>query len=187
MSVSISLRCVGSKPDVGSSSSTNSGSEAIACASLTRWRCPVDMVPSVRVRSSPSPTSHRLSEARVRASLRGRPRTCDRWRTKSTARISSGSTSRSGAKPTFARNVAPSLRGSSPSTVAEPDVGMRRPSSALSKVVLPAPFAPTSPVTPCCMRTSSASSAKVTPKRCVSPAVETITDGSAAAVLTCPS
>ena len=162
---SISLRCTGSRPSVGSSSSTRRGSEAMAWASFTRWRWPVDMVPRARSRSSPSPTSHRASEARVRASLRGRPRTSARWRTKSMARISSGSTFRSGANPTIDRSLEPSATGSSPSTRTDPEVGRLRPSTAYKKVVLPAPLAPTSPVTPPGTATSKLSRATAVPKR----------------------
>ena len=174
MRVSISLRCTGSRPSVGSSSSTSFGSEAMAWASFTRWRWPVDIVPRVRRRSSPSPTSHRVSEARLRASLRGRPCTSARCRTKSTARISSGSTLRSDANPTMARSRWPAFCGSKPRTVSDPDVGTRNPSMALSSVVLPAPLAPTSPVTPGCISTSRPSRATVGPKRCVSACVSMI-------------
>ena len=64
MRSSISVRCIGSSPSVGSSRSTSSGSCAIADASLTRCRCPVDIVPTGRKRSSPSPTSQSASFAR---------------------------------------------------------------------------------------------------------------------------
>ena len=53
MRASISVRCIGSSPSVGSSRSTSSGSCAIAEASLTRCRCPVDISPTGRPDSVP--------------------------------------------------------------------------------------------------------------------------------------
>ena len=67
------------------------GSWAIAWASFTRWRCPVDIVPIGRKRSSPRPTSHSASLARLVASRRGRPWSSAMWRTRSWARTSGGS------------------------------------------------------------------------------------------------
>ena len=57
------------------------GSCAIAAASLTRCRCPVDMVPTARNRSSPSPTSQSASLARWTAARRGTRCSSARWRT----------------------------------------------------------------------------------------------------------
>ena len=48
-----------------------SGSWAMAWASFTRWRWPVDIVPMGRKRSSPSPTDHSASLARLVASRVG--------------------------------------------------------------------------------------------------------------------
>ena len=85
MRASISVRCIGSSPSVGSSSRTSSGSWAIAEASLTRCRWPVDIVPTGRKRSSPRPTSHSASFARWTAARRGSRCISARWRTKSVA------------------------------------------------------------------------------------------------------
>ena len=71
MRSSISVRCIGSSPSVGSSRRTSSGSCAIADASLTRCRWPVDIVPTGRKRSSPRPTSQSASLARWTAARRG--------------------------------------------------------------------------------------------------------------------
>ena len=93
------------------------------------------------------------------------------------ARISSGSTFRSGANPTRDRSSGPSATGSRPSTRTDPEVGRLRPSTAYSRVVLPAPLAPTSPVTPAPTATSRLSRATAAPKRWVSAAVSTIDTG----------
>ena len=61
----MSSRWTGSRPSVGSSSSSRAGSWARAAASFTRWRCPVDMVPTARKRSSPRPTCQSASLARA--------------------------------------------------------------------------------------------------------------------------
>ena len=73
-SSSISSRPCGSRPLVGSSSTTSSGECTSACASLTRWRMPVENVPIRRRRSSSSPTWKSTSLARSTAMRRGSPR-----------------------------------------------------------------------------------------------------------------
>ena len=72
-SASMSSRPAGSRPLVGSSSSTSSGSPTIACASFVRWRMPVENSPIGRKRASSSPTRSRMSEARWRAARAGKP------------------------------------------------------------------------------------------------------------------
>ena len=79
MSASMSSRCTGSRPSVGSSSSTSAGSWASAAASFTRCFWPVDIVPTGRNRSSPSPTWYSASLARVVAARWGRPWISARW------------------------------------------------------------------------------------------------------------
>ena len=61
----------GSRPAVGSSRSTSSGSATSAWASLVRWRMPVEKPPTGRKRASSSPTRSRTSEARWRAARAG--------------------------------------------------------------------------------------------------------------------
>ena len=78
----------------------------------------------------------------------GNPWTSAMCRTKSLARTSPGSCWCSGAKPMRARTSGPQSDGSRPNTRTSPDVGRRSPSRMPSKVVLPAPLAPSSPVTP---------------------------------------
>ena len=72
-SSSISSRPSGSRPAVGSSSSTSSGSPTSAWASLVRWRIPVEKPPIGRKRASSRPTRSRMSEARWRAARGGSP------------------------------------------------------------------------------------------------------------------
>ena len=72
-SASMSSRPTGSRPAVGSSSSTSSGSPTIACASFVRWRMPVENPPIGRNRASSSPTRSRMSDARWRAARAGQP------------------------------------------------------------------------------------------------------------------
>ncbi len=148
MSASMSSRCTGSSPSVGSSSTISPGSCTSACASFTRCRCPVDMVPTGRNRSSPSPTSHSASLARAVASRWGRPCTSAMWRTRSWARISSGRSWCSGEYPRRARILGPERRGSRPNTRISPASGGCSPRIIPIVVVLPAPFDPSSPVTP---------------------------------------
>ena len=83
---SISVRCIGSSPSVGSSRRTSSGSCAIAEASFTRCRWPVDIVPTGRKRSSPRPTSQSASLARCTAARRGNRCISARCRTRSCRR-----------------------------------------------------------------------------------------------------
>ena len=73
ISASMSSRWSGSSPSVGSSSRTSAGSWTIAPASLTRCRCPVDIVPIGRNRSSPRPTCQSASFARWIAARGGQP------------------------------------------------------------------------------------------------------------------
>ena len=87
---SISSRPCGSRPFVGSSSTTSSGECTSACASLTRWRMPVENVPISRRRSSSSPTWKSTSVARSTAMRRGRPRSSPRCTTRSRAVIQLG-------------------------------------------------------------------------------------------------
>ncbi len=71
---SISSRPAGSRPFVGSSSTTRSGACTSACASFTRCFMPVEKVPIRRERSSSSPTWKSTSDARSAAARRGSPR-----------------------------------------------------------------------------------------------------------------
>ena len=91
MSASMSVRCIGSRPSVGSSKITSSGWCATAWASFTRWRWPVDMVPMGRKRSSPRPTSQSVSLARCVAATFGSPCSRAMCATKSAAVMSPGS------------------------------------------------------------------------------------------------
>ena len=68
---SISSRPCGSRPFVGSSSTTSSGACTSACASLTRWRMPVENVP---IRREPLLLEPDLEEHLARAQHRGAPR-----------------------------------------------------------------------------------------------------------------
>ena len=68
---SISSRPSGSRPAVGSSSSTSSGSPTSAWASLVRWRMPVEKPPMGRNRASSRPTRSSTSDARWRAARGG--------------------------------------------------------------------------------------------------------------------
>ncbi len=63
--------------------------------------------------------------------------------------------------PTRPRIAAPSLAGLRPNTRASPATGVSSPSRILINVDLPAPFAPTSPMTPGSTATLSESSAVI--------------------------
>ena len=173
MSASISSRWSGSSPLVGSSRSTSLGSWAIAEASFTRWRCPVDIVPIGRKRSSPRSTCQSASLARWIAAFRGMPWSSARWRTRSAAWTSGGRLWCSGAYPIRARISSAAVFGSFPSTASAPSSLERRPSTSEMSVVLPAPFGPSSPVIPWPISTVRRSSATVAPNRFVTPSART--------------
>ena len=87
---SISSRPTGSRPAVGSSSRTSSGSATRAWASLVRWRMPVEKPPTGRNRASSRPTRSSTSEARWRAARAGSPASSPKVATRSAAVWSSG-------------------------------------------------------------------------------------------------
>ena len=147
-SASISSRPSGSRPAVGSSSSTSSGSPTSAWASLVRWRMPVENPLIGRNRASSSPTRSRMSDARWRAARAGSPLSSPNVDTTSAAVWSSGRHSCSGMYPSRARTPIGSLATSMPHTSTRPSVGWARPSRRRNVVVLPAPLAPTRPIRP---------------------------------------
>ena len=148
MRSSMSSRWTGSRPSVGSSSRTRSGSWAMAWASFTRCRCPVDMVPTGG--SAPRP---------------GRPARARRWPgrwPRGGEAVDLGHVAHEVVGPHVGReqvvlggvaDAGPDLgpggrpgRGRGPASC--PSSGWCRPSIRPSRVVLPAPLAPSSPVTP---------------------------------------
>ena len=85
---------------------------------------------------------------RSRAAVVGSPDIRAMWTTNSVAVTSGGRQSCSGMYPTRSRIRVPSVSTGRPSTSARPEVAGSRPSRILISVDLPAPLAPTSPVTP---------------------------------------
>src|SRR5579875_3611758 len=116
-----------------------------------------------RYRSSCRPTCRSDSAARSLATVGGRPDIRPRWVTSSVAVTSGGRQSCSGMLPSRVLIVSPLAWQSRPSTVARPLVGGTRPSRILISVDLPAPLAPTSPVTPGATATVRPSSAVTFP------------------------
>ncbi len=134
-------RCPGSKPDVGSSNTTNCGRCANAAAIPSRCRCPPDNDRTRSPARSASSTSASARSAACPHSLRATPLTHAAYDTVSTTRSSPAVENRCGTKPTDGR-FCPSPM------VIDPDDGLVNPTSRFSNVVLPAPFGPSNPVTP---------------------------------------
>ena len=123
---------------------------------------PVEYSPIERYRSSSRPTCLSVSAARVRAWAGGRPLIWAMCVRNSDAVSDGGRQSCSGMYPRRDR-ISIDSYGRPPSTWAEPEVGLMRPRNSLIAVLLPAPFGPSSPVTPSPMRKSTPSSAITAP------------------------
>ena len=149
MRASMSSRCTGSSPSVGSSSSTSCGSWAMAWASFTRWRWPVDMVPigpeallaqpDLPERVAGPAGGLAVGEAVDLGDVADE--------------VVGGGVGRQGvvlggvADP-LAHRGAGADRVEAEHRAASPRSGRCRPSIMPSRVVLPAPLVPSSPVTP---------------------------------------
>ncbi len=96
---------------------------------------------------------------RSRAAVAGRPAIRAMWTTNSVADTSGGKQSCSGMYPTRSRMPAPWVATSMPRTEAVPSLAGERPNRILIRVDLPAPLAPTRPVTPGVISMVSRSSA----------------------------
>jgi hypothetical protein len=130
-------RADGSKPVVGSSRNSTSGSPTSPTARSSRRRWPPESA-DTRTRSrSSSPTSSSSSPARRG---RGYQRACMR-RTSPTVSMPGSDVSCS-TTPMRARNARSARAGSNPRTRTVPDVAWRWPSRISVVVVLPAPFGP---------------------------------------------
>ncbi len=165
----------GVRTAVGSSSTRIRGSRRSALRISARWRSPTPRCSTARSSGTESPvrSTSRSASARTRArsSLEPEP-----WRRPS-ARLSR--TLRRGTSVkcwcTSAIPCAQASRGeasaaSAPPTVIRPASGRSMPPSTLSSVVLPAPFAPSTPWTsPARSSSSAASSATTVPKLRVIP------------------
>ena len=141
----MSARWRGSRPVSGSSRTSTAGSWTIACATFTRWRMPFEYAGSRRVSVGSRPT---VSSA-VAAARAGSGRPCSRAESVTNSRAVSGSKTPScwGTRP-ISRVTPESARGSRPSTRTVPFDGRASPQSMRNIVDLPAPFGPSSAVTP---------------------------------------
>ena len=169
---SISSRPIGSRPAVGSSSSTSSGSATIAWASFVRWRMPVEKPADGSEAGLVQP--HEVEH--VRGALAGGPgrepaqlpeggRRC-----RPRSGRAGGSRARACTRAGCARR-SDRAATSTPHTSRLPSVGWLSPSIIRKRVVLPAPLAPTSPTRPAGTSRSRPSTAVTPGYRLVSPRV----------------
>ena len=132
----------GSRPFVGSSSTSTCGSPSSAVASASRCRMPSEKPPAFRSAALPRPTRPSTSSARWSGTPIAAAYT-RRWLR----------AVRLGWKPSFSstepttRAGFPSCECGRPLIVAVPAVGVTNPSSIRNVVVFPAPFGPRKPVT----------------------------------------
>ena len=145
MSSPSSARDGASRPACGSSSNHSAGRRATSAARATRRRCPAGQAPGrcgaqppgqARLARAPRRPGPRGAPARARRTARSRPRSARR-RAVPRARAAP----RSGA-----RSCGRVVR-STPSTVASPEVTGSSPAQTRSRLVLPAPLAPTTTTT----------------------------------------
>ena len=163
----------GSRPAVGSSSSTSSGAPRNACAIAMRFNMPWLSVSGVFFATSASSTSCSTRAASARAAAAENPcssASIASWLCTGTPFTNAASWGRIATRPCRSR-----CSGGRPSTSTVPRVGRRNPHSTEKNVVLPAPFGPTRPIgAPASSVRSMRSSARVPPKSRPSPSVLTI-------------
>ncbi len=140
----ISLICGGSRPFVGSSRISRSGSPSIACAIASRCRMPCEYVRTARSSASPSPAISRASA--MCASSAGRPVACQYSSRLARPDRCGRNPAPSTNAPTRDSTGAPGRTGC-PNTRISPASGEISPISIRSVVVFPAPFGPSSPST----------------------------------------
>ncbi len=156
----------GSRPDVGSSRNSTSGSCNRVRASAMRCRMPL-LYPPTRV-SAASASSNRASSSSTRrvTCARGTPYTSAKMRRMSRPVRRSSSDGVSVSTPVRRRSAGPSTVGSRPSTRAWPAVGLSTPLSSRTVVVLPAPLCPSTPkMAPGGTSSDRSSTARTSPKR----------------------
>ena len=141
----ICSRCRGSMPLNGSSRTSTCGSCTSAAATRVRCRIPLEYV-SMR-RSCASVISTRDSARRAAASGSGNRCSLALASTNSQAVRNPCTASRSLTRPRI-RYTDGLRQAGAPATVTVPRDGGRKPAIMCSRVVLPAPFGPSSPVTP---------------------------------------
>ena len=142
-----SRRPIGSRPDIGSSRMTSSGSLTSACASPTRWTMPFEYCAQrpAPIGAEADPIEHARARARrglAAGSRRGRQSTPAALR-RSGGRRTSGS--RAGTRAGCARRRRPADGRALPRGPTSAGAGS---SSSLSVVLLPAPLGPSRPKTP---------------------------------------
>ena len=143
-----SCRPMGSKPFIGSSSTSNSGRCNKAWPSLTRCFMPLEYWPMRRSQCSRgSLTWSSTASARAAASLGATPESKASPCNQSLGLSSLGRASPSGQKP-IRRSKAGLFQGRWPKTVNRPELGLSWPVMIWISVLLPAPFGPTKPVNP---------------------------------------
>ena len=133
----------GSKPAVGSSRNTNSGLPRNAWQRATRFNMPCDNARGLRWATSPKPTASNACMAACFAAAALKPCNCAQNSSCSNTGTPAKKLASCGNMPKRPRNTPPS-GARCPSTSTSPAVGLKKPATTEKKVVLPAPFAPTS-------------------------------------------
>ena len=180
MTSHVSSRPRGSRPVVGSSSSTTAGSATSAPARSSRLRMPPEYVLAGRVAASVSRKRSISSVARALASVLFMPYSRPTmYRFSKPVRFSSTAAYWPDS-PIDLRTLSGSASTSCPATHARPESGRSNVVRMRTAVVLPAPFGPSSPSTvPVGISRSMPSSARVDPKVFTSASARTATSDAA--------
>ena len=134
-------RWCGSRPAVGSSRSSTSGSWTMPAATMARRCIPPEIARRRVVLCSSKPIIRKALTAWWRAVARSIPRSHPTSATKSTARCAGSKTLRCGTQPIRCRHES-ERRTSSPPTKMVPVGGRSSPAMSCMRVLFPAPFAP---------------------------------------------
>ena len=134
----------GSSPAVGSSRKSSSGSPMSAWARAARLRMPWLSARGSRAAASPSRTASSARAAALRASPRPRPESRPKSVSCAPTATPPWKSASCGSIATRPRRLRKSV-AAVPSTRASPPSGWRKPPATESRVVLPAPFGPSSP------------------------------------------
>ncbi len=140
-----SRRATGSRLATGSSSTSSRGCLARARVSATCACCPPDNVEARRSRAIPMPVSRSRAPVRSKGRFIERPK----WSRSATVNLRYNGWS-CATNPMRASFADWSSRGGSPNIRTVPSVGRSNPIARCSRVVFPAPFAPTNPTMPPC-------------------------------------
>ena len=140
-------RASGSSPEAGSSSINTPGAWINAWPIATRCRCPRESSAARRPSRSESPRRSAVFSTARERSARATPCAAAACARHCATLSASYRPKKSDRKPTLRCTARGSSSTSRPSTWIRPSIGRSRPARQRSRVVLPAPFGPTSAVT----------------------------------------